>query len=87
MGDSSQLLVVVARVKDVIFRVWVQLFPIHSAAWEVAYLAMSEMVNAPAAEQTRLIKRWRESTLAQLSQVGLIVSLREFQNCKKIATC
>lgn len=51
-------------------------FIFHAAAYNVAYTSMYEMVNAPDRQkQSQLIKIWRESTLTQLSHVGLIVSL------------
>lgn len=64
-----------SKAKSLVFRIWAKLFPLHTAAWEVAYVAISEMANAPVgAEQAQLIAKWRESTLAQLSHVGIIVS-------------
>lgn len=53
-------------------------FTFHAAAYRVAYTSMYEMVNATDLQkQSLLIKRWRESTLSQLSHVGLIVSQSE----------
>lgn len=54
---------------------WRNLFPLHTAAWQAAYASIDEMVNAPRrAEQGHLVRRWRESMLAQLSHIGIIVS-------------
>ncbi|OJJ08344.1 hypothetical protein ASPVEDRAFT_156008 [Aspergillus versicolor CBS 583.65] len=50
-----------------------RLLPLHSAAWNVTQRAMSEMVNTSDPEQqAQLIKAWRDSTISQLSQVGII---------------
>ena len=63
------------QTRDAMFNLWFKPFPIHSAAWMVARLSMSEMVNAPSAEErTLLINKWRDSTLSQLTCVSLIVS-------------
>ncbi|OAQ98008.1 hypothetical protein LLEC1_04399, partial [Akanthomyces lecanii] len=52
---------------------WVKLLPLHAAAWDVAHLSVSQMVNAPDATRPQLVKAWRESILAQLSQ-GAVMS-------------
>ncbi|KAL4744826.1 hypothetical protein BDW72DRAFT_208710 [Aspergillus terricola var. indicus] len=59
--------------KDRILPLLARLFPLHIAAWNVTHRAISEMVNASTTEQqAQLVKTWRDSTLSQLSQVGLI---------------
>lgn len=59
-------------------KILTRMFPFHAAAFQVAYTSMCEMLNATSSDQqSRLIKQWRESTLSQLSHVGLIVSAIE----------
>lgn len=71
--------------KDVIFSTVRKLLPLHVAAWEVAHLSISQMVNAsPGEERTQLMKRWRESALSQLSQVGIIVSSLDIAASKSL---
>lgn len=73
-----QISMLPTRMRNAIFRIWSKLFPFHSAAWDIAYQSVSEMVNAPGGEeQARLFRQWRDTTLSQLSYVALIVGPRE----------
>ena len=60
------------RLANTAFHVLTRLFPFHFAAWNVAFVSMSEMVNATGEEQARFMKLRRESMLSQLSGVGLM---------------
>lgn len=73
-----QISMLARRMRNAILRIWPKLFPFHSAAWDIAYQSVSEMVNAPGGgEQARLCRQWREITLSQLSYVALIVGPRK----------
>jgi hypothetical protein len=57
-------------------KAFLQLFPLHSAAWEVSASSVRHLLNAPTEdEKDQLTKAWHDSMHHQLNVEGLTVNI------------